>query len=160
MNLDRALQRTILEKLRERYPLAAPRFLNGLPEDDEAAWIANMVYLDSHGLIDSALSHSLSGEWSIGAPKITAAGLDFLEDDGGLSAILGTVTVKLHADTIRALLDAKVDEADLPVEEKGLIKSALKAMPAMAFQELTKQLVQMGLQHLTSVHGLRSLVGL
>jgi hypothetical protein len=111
-------------------------------------------------LIDSALSHSLSGEWSIGAPKITAAGLDFLEDDGGLSAILGTVTVKLHADTIRALLDAKVDEADLPVEEKGLIKSALKAMPAMAFQELTKQLVQMGLQHLTSVHGLRSLVGL
>ena len=43
-------------------------------------------------------------------------------DDGGLSAILGVVTVKLHSDTIQALLNTKIDQADIPPEEKSKLK--------------------------------------
>ena len=46
-------------------------------------------------------------------------GIDFLTDDGGLSAILGVVTVKLHSDTIQALIAAKIDQAEISDSEKA-----------------------------------------
>ena len=52
-------------------------------------------------------------------PGITAKGLDFLEDDGGLSAILGAITVKLDPDDLRALIAARIEESDLPTRTKG-----------------------------------------
>ncbi len=70
----------------------------------------------------------------LGAASITAAGLDFLADDGGLSAILGVVTVKVHADTIRDLIAAKIDTADLPVEKKSALKKQLAALPETALR--------------------------
>ena len=51
----------------------------------------------------------LGGKITWGGARITAKGIDFLEDDGGLSAILGVVTVKLHADTLREMLAKKID---------------------------------------------------
>src|SRR5882672_5223716 len=50
---------------------------------------------------------------------ITVKGLDFLQDDGGLGAILNVVTVRFEAETLRALIEAKVDASDEPPEQKS-----------------------------------------
>lgn len=77
---------------------------------------------------------------------ITARGIDFLEDDGGLSAILGTVTVKLHADTIRDLIDAKITESKaIPEQEKPALREALKGIRDEGLKQLTTKLISHGL---------------
>ncbi|RMC99868.1 hypothetical protein EAY64_06040 [Aquitalea palustris] len=74
--------------------------------------------------------------------KISSSGLDFLEQDGGLSAILGTVTVKLHADTIRDLLETRIMESQLPVAEKKRFVDQLKELPGEALKTLTNKLIE------------------
>ena len=108
--LDRALQKHLLEQLAEAYP---ERRLDLLPDDDpdEKHKIANLVYLEEHQLVEAGLDQGLDGHYSHYGAKITARGLDFLQDDGGLTAILGTVTVKLHEDTIRDLLKTKLENS-------------------------------------------------
>lgn len=69
--------------------------------------------------------------------QITAAGLDFLSDDGGLSAILGVVTVRLHDDTIRQLLISKVEQAPGDPSIKGKLIEKIKELPAEALGSLT-----------------------
>ncbi|UQI38830.1 hypothetical protein [Vreelandella venusta] len=82
---------------------------------------------------------------------ITARGIDFLEDDGGLSAILGTVTVKLHADTIRDLIDAKITESNtIPEQEKPALREALKGMKEEGLKQLTTRLVSYGIEQAPS----------
>ncbi len=89
--LNRTLQRQILELLRKHYPRGAiPVSDLGLGEEQAAA---NLRYLEEHGLCESGVMIGADGHIAYGQSTITAAGLDFLEDDGGLSAILGVVTV-------------------------------------------------------------------
>ena len=59
---------------------------------------------------------------SVSLPKITAKGVDFIRDDGGLSAILSVQTVKLHEDTLKELLSIAIQQAKLPEPEKESIK--------------------------------------
>lgn len=73
---------------------------------------------------------------------ITARGLDFLEEDGGLSAILGTVTVKLHADTIRDMLETKIMDSQLPQADKKRFVDTLKELPGEALKTVTNKLVE------------------
>lgn len=78
--------------------------------------------------------------------RVTAKGVDFLEDDGGVSAVLGTVTVKLHADTIRDLIDAKIIESTaIPEQEKPALREALKGMKEEGLKQLTTRLISYGL---------------
>jgi hypothetical protein len=121
--LDRALQRQILELLREHYPRGAIPVRDLELGEERAA--ANLRYLEEHGLCESGVMIGADGYLAFGSSTITAAGLDFLEDDGGLSAILGVVTVKLHADTIRCLIDAKIETSSMPTEEKSKLRKIL-----------------------------------
>ena len=96
MKLDRELQRQILEKLADAYPdeifEVAPEF----PGVDRFFVFFNLQYLAEHGLVNSGVRKSQSGDtedqWYEVGTKITATGLDFLADDGGLGAILGAGT--------------------------------------------------------------------
>ena len=91
---------------------------------------------------------------------ITAAGRDSLEQDGGLTAILSVVTVKLHADTIRNLLAAKIDASDLPEEKKSRIKAAISKLSGTAPTAVTGDLAKVGLEHgPDAVHWIERLVG-
>lgn len=148
MKLDRALQRQILETLRDTYPRRDRAQLFAGAKDDDALQeliIASLVYLEEHKLVHSGVTFSLSGSAIYEGAGITAAGLDFLEDDGGLTAILGTVTVKLHADTIRDLMLAKVEAAPLPTEEKSALKKAISTLSGEALKEIAKKLVAAGM---------------
>lgn len=96
MKLDRELQRQILEKLADAYPdeifEVAPKF----PSAGRSSVFFNLQYLAEHGLVNSGVRKSQSGDtedqWYELGTKITATGLDFLADDGGLGAILGVGT--------------------------------------------------------------------
>lgn len=68
--------------------------------EEQAA--ANLRYLEDTWSFKGGAIIGVDG-LAFSESTITAASLDFLEDDGGLSAILGIITVKLHADTIKGL---------------------------------------------------------
>ncbi|MDM0025919.1 hypothetical protein [Variovorax saccharolyticus] len=150
MKLDRSLQREMLGILRGTYPRPEQCKLfesAGCDSERDEQIVANLLYLEEHGLVRSGIEFSLGGSVIYqGNATITAAGLDFLEDDGGLTAILGTVTVKLHADSIRDLMLSKVEVASMPTEEKSRLKKAISTMSGEALKEVTKKLVAAGME--------------
>lgn len=149
--LDRNIQREVLTELHNVYPgsktynywiNASIAQANGVIETIGEAELyvakqsANLEYLAEHGLIifNSKTPYAV-------LTTITARGIDFLADDGGLSAILGVVTVKLHSDTIQALIAAKIDQADIPDEEKGRLKTELGKIKDTALSTLTENAI-------------------
>lgn len=144
MKLDRQLQLRILRDLADRYPL-------GYHREEQKAWgpidhtIAQLEYLKEHGLVQSSHGYFEEGTPFFGNAGATAKGLDFLSDDGGLSAILGVVTVKLHDDTIKALVMDHIQASDLPEAEKRRYTDALRELPGEATKHLVLKLVDMGL---------------
>jgi hypothetical protein len=74
--------------------------------------------------------------------SINNRGIDFLEDDGGLSSILGVVTIKLHADTIKALIQQKIEAADITDSEKSALKSTVSKIGDAALATLTEKAIE------------------
>ena len=99
---------------------------------------ANVAYLEEHGLVDA----KWDGNRSVGKVQITAKGLDFLADDGGLSAILGVVTIRLHEDTLKAILIDRVDASGEPETVKSKIKEQIRALPAEGMKTITTELLK------------------
>lgn len=95
----------------------------------------------------------LSGEYPIHSATITARGIDFISDDGGLSAILGVVTVKLHEETIKALLLDKIDQAEGDETVKASLKAKIKAMPSEALSTITQHALESGLEQIPNLLG-------
>lgn len=138
--LDRAVQRRILEGLRDSFPgMGTPKDL-GFQQNDRA-WTFNVMYLAQHDLVDASLTDGLDGPPIVLLARINARGIDFLEADGGLSAILNLVTVRFDADSLKALMAARVDESALPPEEKSKLKKKLLEMGEDALKEVTKRLL-------------------
>ena len=144
----------ILQTAAAVYPNAEVGFLVAdSPEFPNAQRIDNALYLDEHGLLISGLEKDLSNNFAHAGMKITAAGLDFLEDDGGLSAILGVITIRLHADTIKSLLLDKVEASNISKEEKSKLRKHLDSLSGEAWKEAGKYLAQQGLHHLPDAVG-------
>ena len=166
--LDRNLQREILKELNNIYPdsktyeywidAAIAQIVGVIETVGEAELYiakrsANLRYLAEHGLVvcnDKNLSATV---------KITAKGIDFLTDDGGLSAILGVVTVKLHSDTIQALIAAKIDQAEISDSEKSWLKKELGKIKDTALSTLTTNAIN-AIAADTLVKFLKSAIGL
>lgn len=149
MQLDRDFQRALLTQLANAYP--EPANLAGIFITDPASqtkYIANMLYLEAHGLLQAGIRRGLNGHYSSFPASITARGLDFLADDGGLSAILGTVTIKIHDETIRDLIAMKIAASDLPEEEKGPLLQSIQELPGEAVKHVTMSLIDAGLENL------------
>jgi hypothetical protein len=143
--LNGASQLQILRAMAEDYP-AASEIEASFGEMPSNQLNVNLTYLHEHGLIHC--------EWYpvIGdvAPlpengKITAHGLDFLADDGGLSAILGVVTVRFDDVTLKAMLSDKIESADGDPDVKVQMLAAVKSMPAEALKTLSQKAIEYGL---------------
>jgi len=151
MKLDRNLQHRILTTLSGIYPRTpSADDLNELSNGvNDHAFEANLFYLTQHGLIENCLDLAKYGQAVITLDKLvcTAKGMDFLADDGGLSATLGTVTVKLHEDTLRQLIEAKVQASNLPEEQKSGILKALREAPGETTKTLITKLVDLGMEN-------------
>ncbi|MDX3740181.1 hypothetical protein [Pseudomonas sp.] len=144
MKTKRELQREILERLQSAYPNTDDRVL-GIDGDGQT--LANLFYLKEHGMVQFDSTQYLDGSRNTYNIAITAKGIDFLEDDGGLGAILGTVTVKLHEDTLRQLIEAKVQASSLPEEQKSGILKALREAPGETTKQLIAKLVDLGMEN-------------
>ena len=107
----------------------------------------NLLYLAEHDLIETHIRIGIDNYISMASFRATKKGIDFLADDGGLSAILGVVTIKLHEDSLKALIENKIKSADLPEPEKRLWLDALKTMPAEAAKQLAVRLMDAGISH-------------
>jgi len=142
--LDRALQRELLLAMRAEWP----RPVEYHPQSRTEELVANVFYLDAHGLCTATKVQPLAAPWWVISAAITARGLDFLEDDGGLSAILGVVTVRLHADTIRDLIAAKIETMPISAGEKSALRRHLAALSETGLRAATTDLVTTGLDHL------------
>ena len=156
MKLDRELQLKILQDLLDIYPSGTNKIRQQFPEVDSSVMLANLYYLDEHGLISSGIQRTafLSGEFAFtsgGIAVITARGADFLADDGGISAILGTTTIKLHADSIKQLLIDKIEQSNKTPAEKSLLRKNIETMSGEATKTATKYLMDQGLAHLPDV---------
>ena len=156
MTLDRALQKKLLEQLAQEYP---ERVDIDTITEDATAMLRNLLYLEEHGLVDNNLIRMLGGVARCDS-KITARGLDFLAEDGGLTAVLSVVTVKLHANTVRDLIEAKIAASDLPQDEKKRLTDHLRELPGEALKTITTRLVETGLDNLPgAAQALKTMIG-
>ncbi len=98
MKLDRNHQLKILEYLRDYYHCPADARVNEQSFFHNEDYLMNLKYLYEYGLIKGYESKVIGKrEFSLGGVEITAKGLDLLEDDGGVGAILRSVVVKFEA---------------------------------------------------------------
>lgn len=154
MILDRDLQKIMLEKMSTRYP----RYYNFNDDFDSNSSdyyhaVKNLFYLQEHGLVKENsvfMSKAIGGDGHIqfGNATITNKGLDFLANDGGLSAILNTVTVKFEAETLKAILENRINQSDLDPEHKQSMIDSLRELPAESIKHLTTELLTRGLDNL------------
>ena len=76
-----------------------------------------------------------------GASTLTHHGVDFLANDGGLSAILSVITIKFETQTLKAILTTKINQSDLTPENKKSMIDALEELPAESIKHLTTKLL-------------------
>ncbi|MBN8884173.1 MAG: hypothetical protein J0I77_00505 [Rudaea sp.] len=141
--LDRQAQLDAMNLLKGLYP--EWHYALAVDEPHIAAPVA--AYLEEHGLIAVHWIESTDTPKHVGGARITARGLDFLADDGGLGAILGVVTVKLHAETLRELLLRRVEESDAPEKEKSLMRKALEKAGEKSLEAIAKEGVSKALTY-------------
>lgn len=146
MFLDRSLQLSILKELRSIYPdSGAVQRLQCF--EDSRQFHGNLMYLHEHNLVGGEISHSAQPDKLrnfLRKAIITADGLDFLEDDGGLGAILGKVVVKFDDNDLGLLLKA-IDTSDAPPDKKSAIKDTIKSLPAEGLKQIYTRLLNYGL---------------
>jgi len=146
MKMDRELQRQILIALKDVYPENIVE--DKLPGQDTDNFQPTLYYLYEHDLIDASPREVIGAERQLLWPRITARGLDFIEDDGGISAILNTVTVRFNAEELRTMLAIKVGTADLPQAEKEGLAHTIQSLPADGLRHVTMRLLDAAMDRL------------
>lgn len=144
--LDREFQLQLLKQLANYYPHAHVGHWKELHEE-EATVKVNLFYLRDHGLLEAEalIQPEFGGRFAYRSSRITHRGLDFLENDGGLGAILGVQVIKLHDDTIRELVSMRINQSDLPPADKRNLLDALRELPGESIKHLTMKLLDLGL---------------
>ena len=148
MTLDRSLQREILKQLRNVYPEG--KDFDELPEGDRELQV-NLFYLHEHDLIDGLVRESIGVQRAVHYATITAKGLDFLEDDGGIDAILRTVTVRFDPEDLRRLIEAKVETSTMTEHDKKSLSHAIRSLPSEALQHLTYRILDSAMDRVPDV---------
>jgi hypothetical protein len=147
MSVNREIQRKILVALRDHYPEEVQLHKLALDCDDEQELQFNAFYLKEHGLIEGKERRVMSAPRSMILAKISASGLDFLEGDGGLTAILNTVTVKFDVESVKKLVEEKILQSSIPQEEKETILKKLRHFSGNVSTELMTSLILKGIEH-------------
>lgn len=142
LKYDRALQRSILQACVESYPnapglLIFDDIVSKCANNNSDKLIANLQYLHEHGLIRVGTYVQKDNLSILGAIIATAKGIDFMLDDGGLSAILNVQTIKFHRDAVVAFEDL-IAISNLNNEQKEKAKSTLAEMSTEALKTVVQ----------------------
>lgn len=149
---NRVVQRELLKELYDASPYGINQNRKFYYEEAFGSinnLVANIMYLREHELIDCALEQVLSGAFIVvleGA-KITNKGIDFMRDDGGLSAILNVQTIKFHKDAVVVLEDL-IAISNMNDSEKEKAKSTLGELSTEALKTVVQAATTAGLTKL------------
>ena len=147
--LNRDMQNAILEEVAKVYPewlhVKYSQYI------DDPSYIKNGFYLEEHRLVE--LRELTAESRQFFQIKITAEGLDFIEEDGGLSAILNVVTVKFDVDTVKQMMLECLDENNISSEERGVLEEALSIASEETLKEIFQGLIQQGLKSIPNIIG-------
>lgn len=114
---------------------------------DREALFRALSYLDAHGYIQNHCQQMMDNGWTWGGAQLTATGLDYLSEDGGLTAEEKVIIVKLDEGTIKALMCSAVERSSAPDAEKTTLKQRIKSMGAAALKDLIPDLVSKGIEN-------------
>lgn len=157
MNLDRALQLELLTTLRDVYPEFGE--ISVWFNHDDPKVQGNLFYLAEHGLIlSSGVREAFGVPRQMLLAKLTAQGLDFLEADGGLSAILNVVTIRFDADTLRGLLASKIESATIPQTEKESLLKKLTSFSSDVLKAVVVKIIEKGIDQPEQIEKLIEIV--
>lgn len=146
--LSREFQREFLERLAKIYPARSASIYSTKVDHLVAA---NIAYLIEHGLVSAPMREFQDTSIRIERPVITAKGLDFLAEDGGLSAILGVVTIRMDPGMIRALIEERLADEVPDQTARQHIIAALRKAPADTMSSVIQQLATAGLSSAQSL---------
>jgi len=147
---DRTIQRRLLQYLCDIYPATADsrsltEFVEGFGGQEN--FTANILYLSDHGLIETKVSSELARRIPMtidSLTKITHKGIDFIRDDGGLSAILNVQTIKFHRDAVVVLEDL-IALSGMNDAEKENAKSKLSELTTESLKTVVQTVTTAGL---------------
>ncbi|MFE8049325.1 hypothetical protein [Brenneria goodwinii] len=157
MKIDLILCGEILTKLGEYYPVPArgEQFLEieKIAGDNEDILVANLIYLEQHRLIISGIKRGLNGH-SIytGNLVLTERGVDYIREDGGLTAMLdkSSVNYQLHKAILSELVRQIQGSPDTD-RDKEELSSQLRALPAETIKHLYLKVLDQGVSYLPDV---------
>lgn len=145
MTTRKELQKAILKRLEEEGRKLYARDLADL--GDTIALGREVQYLAGSGLI-SAATREFDGVVHYAWATITPKGSDFINADGTIGADVHVLTIKLHEDTIRSLLIARVRESEADETVKGKLVDQLRALPAEAVSKLAERALDQALRYM------------
>ncbi len=145
--LDRKRQLLTLQILFNAYPRSLDdENKDELRElyDSHDDFLANLLYLEEHGLIVSGVRPVADGfRYNTDHIKITAKGVDFIQQDGGLSAILNVQTIKFHRDAV-IILEDLIAISNMNDEQKEKARSTLGEMSTEAIKTVVQAVTTAG----------------
>jgi len=161
--LDRTHQLALLRLARSAYPanVKITDLIAIRNSTDSRLHHFNLVYLIEHGLLQGSVSVTEPDAVAVRQLRITKDGIDFMEADGGLSAILQLTTIRLHRDDLQALIEQRIEESpDLSPAEKNRFVDQLRSLPGDATKQVTVELLKRALDHWPdALQYIRSLLG-
>lgn len=121
----------------------------------------HFIYLVDHGFVKNALGGlpyriDRDGNFYPAAPMtLTNEGIDFLSENGGLTAKKNTITVRFEVDAIKQFIEAKIEASNISEKEKNSLKAHIKSLPKKILEGEILSLFQMGL-HQIPIHDIMS----
>lgn len=156
---DRELQFIILNAAIDAYPYPttianfSDYVTDQIDTKTEYKFRVNIAYLLEHGVIDIGLPRritSLSIFDILESIIATKKGIDFMENDGGLSAILNVTTIKFHHDAIQEIANL-IEKTVQDPEDKQKFLTQLKQLPYETTKHISLELVSKGLTQIPDV---------
>lgn len=145
--LDYAAFRLILEELYAHYPKGVgPNQIAGLMALPESEQEKTLCYLAEHGLITVPIHKSLGGGRSYGRVTITKGGIDFLQPDGGLSALTAPV-IRIAPESLVSVIDQALAAHGATGEQRSIIKKSLGVAGSEGLKVIVQRLVDAGIAH-------------
>lgn len=145
--LNYAAFRHILEELYMSYPKGvSPSQIVSLCAIADNEQEKTLCYLAEHGLITVPVQKYLGGGRSYGRVTITKNGIDFLQPDGGLSALAAPV-IRIAPESLIAVIDQALAAKGVSCEQRGLIKKSLGIAGAEALKVAVQRIISAGITY-------------
>lgn len=142
--LDRTLQGRVLDRLAPLFP-AGLQVWDLLEDEHRGAVAAALIYLEQHRLVTIDWMDDPDGDRTPVFATISALGLDFLSEDGGLRAFRDRKAVRLKEADLRELLTGRIRHCEEDEVGRERLIEALARLPNEGLRDIALDLIRLGL---------------